>query len=161
MLRIHRAVAPLRVVLVALFAVAVLAQVLVVVGLLPGDDGPGRFTYLVWMVLPLAVLGLVCVQVVIVCTWKLLTMVKHDLIFSESALPWVDAIVWTIGAGLAVLLVACVPTFIIAEIDDAPGLAGVPLLMLLLGSAVELLMIVMRALLRQATTLRSDMEAVI
>lgn len=161
MSRINRAVLPLRLVLVALFAVVLLFQVLVVVGLQPGEDGPGQFTYLLWIVIPLAVLGLLCVQVVIVCTWALLTMVVRDRIFSEDALRWVDAIVWTIVAGLVVLAAAFVPAFIIADADDAPGVAAIPLLMGLVGSAVLLLMIVMRALLRQATTLRSDMEAVI
>lgn len=161
MSRINRAVLPLRLVLVALFAVVLLFQVLVVVGLQPGEDGPGQFTYLLWIVIPLAVLGLLCVQVVIACTWKLLTMVVRDRIFSEDALRWVDAILWTIVAGLVVLAAAFVPAFIIADADDAPGVVAIPLLMGLVGSAVLLLMIVMRALLRQATTLRSDMEAVI
>lgn len=161
MSRIHRAVAPLRVALVALFAVVVLAQVLVVVGLLPGADGPGRFTYLVPIVLPLALLGLLCVQVVIACTWKLLTLVQRDRIFSEGALRWVDSIIWTMTVGLAVLVVGFFPAFVVADADDAPGVAVIPLLFLLVGATVELLMIVMRALLRQATTLRSDLEAVI
>jgi hypothetical protein len=33
------------------------------------------------------------VQVVIVSTWKLLSMVKQDKIFTRGALVWVDAIV--------------------------------------------------------------------
>ncbi len=44
------------------------------------------------------------------------------------------------------------------------GLPGPPLVLLLVlvaGAVVGLLVVVMRALLRQATTLRTDMEAVI
>jgi Protein of unknown function (DUF2975) len=44
---------------------------------------------------------------------------------------------------------------------DDPGVPLLLMLMLLGGGALGLLMLVMRALLRQATTLRTDMEAVI
>ncbi len=111
--------------------------------------------------LAIAVPGLACVQVVLVCTAKLLTMVARDRIFSADSLPWVDAIVWAIAAGWLLFLAAGIPVFIIAELDDAPGLAALHLLLLLVGAAIGLLMVVMRALLRQATTLRADMEAVI
>ncbi|HXV94831.1 MAG TPA: DUF2975 domain-containing protein [Pseudonocardia sp.] len=163
---LHRAVAPLRVLLALLFAVMVLAQVLMLVGVLPGMLGrtagdPPELTYFRWTVLAVSVLGLLCVQVVIVCTWKLLTLVEHDRIFSASSLPWVDAIVWAIAAAWVLLLGAVVPVFAFAEVDDAPGLAALLLLMLLVGAALGLLMVVMRALLRQATMLRADMEAVI
>lgn len=40
-----------------------------------------------------AVVGLLCVQVVIVCTWRLLDMVRADRIFSQAAFRWVDGIV--------------------------------------------------------------------
>ncbi len=114
-----------------------------------------------WAVLVVAVLGLVCVQIVIVCTGRLLSLVARDRIFSAGSLPWVDAIAWAIAAAWVLLLGAFLPVFAVAEADDAPGLAALHLLLLLVGAAVGLLMVVMRALLRQATTLRADMEAVI
>ncbi len=49
----------------------------------------------------------------------------------------------------------------IAEADDSPGLGALHLLVLLVGAAVGLLMVVMRALLHQAADLRSDLEAVV
>jgi hypothetical protein len=101
--------------------------------------------------------------VVIVCTWKLLTLASHDRIFSAGALPWVDAIVWAIAVGWAMLLGAfvCAYYFVIDEVSDDPVLPALLLVLLLVGAVVGLLMLVMRALLRQATTLRTDMEAVI
>lgn len=106
----------------------------------------------------MTVFWVLCVQVVIVCTWKLLTLVKNDRIFSEASLGWVDAIVWAIAAAWVVL----VGVFLYVGFNaDDPGL---PLLLFLLVTGVTalgLLMVVMRALLRQATTLRTDMEAVI
>ena len=113
--------------------------------------------------LALAVLGLVFVQVVVICTWKLLTMVTLDRIFSASALPWVNTIVWAVTAGWVMLLgiFVCAYYFIIDEVSDDPVFPALLLLLLLVGAVVGLLMVVMRALLLQATTLRSDMEAVI
>lgn len=159
----RRAVVPLGVLLCLLFLVVTVGQGVVV---FQGwaELGSGTAVDLTrpgWAMLAVALLGLLCVQVVIVCTGKLLTMVARDSIFSDGAMPWVDAIVWAIAAGWVLLLCAAVPVFVIAELDDAPGLAALHLVLVLVGAAVGLLMLVMRALLRQATTLRVDMEAVI
>ena len=113
--------------------------------------------------LTVSVLGLACVQVVIVSTWTLLTMVTQDRIFSASAMPWVNAIVRAVAAGWVMLLGAlvCAYYFIVDEVSDDPVLPALLLLALLFGAVLGLLMVIMRALLRQATTLRADMEAVI
>ena len=166
MLTTQRAVAPLRVLLALLLGLAVAAQVALLAVTLPGllartDDDVPELTTFLWTVLAVAVLGLVCVEVVIVCTWQLLTLVRRDRIFSASSLPWVDAIVWAIAAVWLLLLGAFYPVFAMADVDDAPGLAALVLVLMVVVGAVWLVMVVMRALLRQATTLRSDMEAVI
>jgi Protein of unknown function (DUF2975) len=161
----YRTVAPLRVllaVLALLFTVVTVGQGALLVLVVPRM--PELFAGelpLGWTMLVIAVLVLLCVQVVTVCTGTLLTMVARDRIFSVTSLPWVDAIVWAIAAAWALLLCASVPVFAFAQLDDAPGLAALHLLLLLVGAAVGLLVLVMRALLRQATTLRADMEAVI
>jgi hypothetical protein len=114
--------------------------------------------YLRWPMTAVAIFVLLCVQIVIVSTWKLLTLVKHDRIFTAASLAWVDVIVWAIAAGWAVLL--GVFLYVGFTADDP----GAPLLLFLIVVGVTvlgLLMVVMRALLRQATTLRTDMEAVI
>ncbi|MEU6203044.1 MULTISPECIES: DUF2975 domain-containing protein [Micromonospora] len=142
-----------------LFGILVLFQTLS----LPGQfahmakESP-QDAYLRWPLTAITVFWVLCVQVVIVATWKLLSMVKNDRIFSQPALAWVDAIVWAIAAAWVVLL----GVFLWVGINaDDPG-APLVLLLLLIGVAViGLLMVVMRALLRQATTLRTDMEAVI
>ncbi|GAA1346399.1 DUF2975 domain-containing protein [Catellatospora bangladeshensis] len=142
-----------------LFAILVLFQVMS----LPGQfahmahESP-ELAYLRWPMTAVSVFWVLCVQVVIVATWRLLTLVQNDRIFSEAALKWVDVIVWAIAAAWAGLV--GVMTFLVFTWDD-PGL---PLLVLLLTTGVTalgLLMVVMRALLRQATALRTDMEAVI
>ena len=63
--------------------------------------------YLRWPLTAVTVFWVLCVQVVIVAIWKLLTLVKKDRIFSEASLKWVDAIVWAIvGAALVTFVVA-------------------------------------------------------
>ena len=155
----HRAVAPLRVFLVLLFGILVLFQVMSLPGQFAhmAQESP-ETAHLRWPLTAVTVFWVLCAQVVIVSTWKLLTLVKNDRIFSTASLVWVDAIVWAIGAAWAVLL--GVFLYVGFHADD-PGL---PLLLFLVLTGVTvlgLLLVVMRALLRQATALRSDMESVI
>ncbi|MER7443689.1 DUF2975 domain-containing protein [Micromonospora avicenniae] len=142
-----------------LFGILVLFQTMS----LPGQfahmakENPDQ-AYLRWPLTAVTVFWVLCVQVVIVATWRLLTMVKKDKIFTQASLAWVDAIVWAIAAAWVVLL--GVFLYVGFRADD-PG-APLLLFLLLIGVAVfGLLIVVMRALLRQATTLRTDMEAVI
>ncbi|MCE7001072.1 DUF2975 domain-containing protein [Saccharothrix sp. S26] len=159
MVTTHRAVAALRVFLVLMFGVLVLFQVMS----LPGqfrhmaEESPDQ-AHLRWPLTAITVFWVLCVQVVIVSIWKLLTLVKKDRIFSEASLRWVDLIVWAIAAGWVVF--QGVFLWVGFNADDP----GVPLVMFLMSiglTVVGLLMVVMRALLRQATTLRTDMESVI
>ncbi|MDT0533293.1 DUF2975 domain-containing protein [Micromonospora sp. DSM 115977] len=155
----HRAVAPLRVFLVVLFGILVMLQTFSLPGQFAhmAEESP-ELAYLRWPMTAVAVFWVLCVQVVVVSTWKLLTLVKRDRIFSDASLAWVDAIVWAIVAAWVVLL----GVFLYVGFNATDP--GLPLLLflLLVGVAVlGLLMVVMRALLRQATTLRTDMEAVI
>ena len=159
MLTAQRAVTPLRAFLVLLFAILVLFQTMS----LPGQfahmarEDPDM-AYLRWPATAVTVFWVLCVQVVIVCTWQLLTLVKRERIFTEASLRWVDGIVWAVAAAWVVLV--GVFGYVGFNADD-PGL---PLLLFLLVTGVSvlgLLMVVLRALLRQATTLRTDMEAVI
>ena len=153
------AVIALRIVLVAAFLLLVLFQVMS----LPGQfahmaaENPER-AWLQWPLTIFAILEVACVQVVIVSTWKLLTMVKRDQIFSRRAFAWVDAIMWAIAA--AWIMLAVFSAIVVLNADD-PGLPILLILTLVAGAAVGLVVVVLRALLRQAADLRSDLEAVI
>ncbi|MEQ4300148.1 DUF2975 domain-containing protein [Plantactinospora sp. B6F1] len=151
--------APLRVLLVLLFGILVMFQTLSLPGQFAhmAEESPDM-AYLRWPMTAISVFWVLCVQVVIVATWKLLTMVKNDRIFSEASLAWVDAIVWAIAAAWVVLV--GVLLYVGFNADD-PGLPVLLFLMSVGVAVLGLLMVVMRALLRQATTLRSDMEGVI
>ena len=155
----HRAVLALRAFLVLLFAILVMFQTVSLPGQFAhmAQESPD-LAYLRWPLTAVSVLLVLCVQVVVVCTWKLLTLVERDRIFSEASMAWVDAIVWAIAAAWVTL--AGVFGFMVLTFDD-PGLPLLVLLMTIGVAVLGLLMVVMRALLRQATNLRADMEAVI
>ena len=83
---------------------------------------------------------------------------EHDRIFSDDALRWVDVILGAIAVWWPLLSAAFLYVGFTA---DDPGVPLLMVLMLLVGGTVGLLVVVMRSLLRQATRLRTDMEAVI
>jgi hypothetical protein len=145
--------------LVVLFGILVVFQTLSLPGQFAymAEESPD-LAYLRWPMTAVSVFWVLCVQVVIVSTWKLLTMVENDRIFSKAALAWVDAIVWAVVAAWVALL--GVFLYFGLRADD-PGLPLLLFLMVIGLAVLGLLMVVMRALLRQATTLRSDMDAVI
>ena len=155
----QRAVVPLRVCLVVLFGILLVFQTLSL---------PGQFRYMAqehpedadlrWPLTAIAVFLVLCVQVVVVATWKLLGLVSADRIFTRDSLVWVNAILGAIAAAWLVLL--AIFLWVGFQADD-PGVPMLLFLLLVAGAVLGLLMIVMRALLRQATTLRTDMDAVI
>ncbi len=111
-------------------------------------DGP-RIALLV-----IVVLGILCVQVVAVCVWRLLTMVRRGTVFSHGAFRFVDVIFGAIAAAAVLMFGIAV---ILAPGDIAPGVV-----MLICGAAlmiggVALLVLVLRTLLAQAVA--RDVEA--
>ena len=160
----RQVVLPLRILLALACAALLAAQVWAVPGVLPDIPEPSlEQTAMRATMAAVSVAGLLCVQVVIVCTWQLLTLVRDDRIFSAGSLPWVNAIVGALAVGWLMLLAAfvCAYYFIVDEVSDDAALPAVLLVLLLVGAVVGLLVVVMRALLKQATVLRADLEAVI
>ncbi|GAA4916171.1 DUF2975 domain-containing protein [Membranihabitans marinus] len=152
-------VAALRIFLVLLFAILLFFQLF---------SFPKEFAHraemnpesahLQWPATITTIFWVLCVQAVVVCIWKLLTLVARDRIFSEASMVWVNIIMGALAAGWITLL--GVFLYIGFRATD-PALPLILALFLAILTVVTLLMLVMRALLRQATTLRSDMEAVI
>ena len=114
--------------------------------------------YLRWPLTAWAVAELLCVQVVIVCIWRLLGMVREQRIFTESAFVWVDTILGAMG--VAWVLLAGLSLWAVSQADD-PGGPMALFAVVLASAVVVLLMAVMRELLRQATVLRTDLDGVI
>jgi len=93
------------------------------------------------------VLGVVTMQVFAVCVWQLLSRVRLGSVFTASSFRYVDVIVGAVGTaavlvfGLALLLAAG---------EAAPGVVGLVCGAALVLGGVALLVVVMKALLRQA-----------
>ena len=158
MLTTQRVVYVLRGLLVLAFAAILLLQVMSVPGTLAYNAGQSDDPFWHFPLLVVIEAELVCVHVVVVTTWFLLGMVQQDRIFSDAAFRWVDVILGAMAA--AWLVWAGLGAFIVLTSDD-PGLPLMMAIMLLAGAVVGLLVLVMRALLKQATMLRTDMDAVI
>ena len=159
MLTTRQVVLLLRVLLVTAFAAVLLLQVMSVPGTLDyraevnPDLGWRR-----WVLLVVLELELVVAQVAIVCTWMLLGMVQQDRIFTSDAMRWVNVMIGALGVGW--LTWAGLSTAIVLDADD-PAMPLMLAIMLLAGAVFILILVVMRALLRKATSMHADLEGVI
>jgi Protein of unknown function (DUF2975) len=146
----------LRAVIVVLFAGSVFVQA-VMAPLMAGNlrQLEPEHAYLGTPLLVVVVLGMVTVEVVLACVWRLGTMARAGTVFSTGALRYVHVVIGMMGTaavlvfGLAVVL--------------APGDAVPPgLVMLICGASVAvfgmaLIVLLLRMLLAQAVA--RDVEA--
>ena len=106
-------------------------------------------------VIVIVLLGIATTQVVMVCVWRLLTMVRRGTVFSPAAFRYVDVVIGAIGVASAL-------TFALG-VTLAPGEDVAPGIVLLIGglavmvAGVALLVLVLRMLLAQAVA--RDAEA--
>ena len=145
-----------RIVLAMVLAGSLFVQ-LVMVPLLAADlnDLRPSYAYLRTPLLIIVVLGIVTIQVVLVCVWRLVTMVRRGTVFSDAAFRYVNIVIGAIAA-------ASLLTFALGVLL-APGEAVAPGIVLLIGGAavlvagIALIVLVMRMLLAQAVA--RDAEA--
>jgi hypothetical protein len=146
----------LRIVLATVLAGSLFVQA-VMVPLLAADlDGlDPNYANLRTPILVITVLGIVTIQVVLVCVWRLLTMVRRGTVFSHAAFRYVDVVIGAVAA-------ASLLTFGLG-VTLAPGEAVAPGIVLLIGGAgvlvagIALIVLVLRMLLAQAVA--RDAEA--
>jgi hypothetical protein len=139
----------LRLVLAMVLAGSLFVQV-VMVPLLASDlDGlDPEYAHLGTPLIVIPFLGIVTVQVVVVCVWRLLTMVRRGTVFSHAAFRYVDVIFGAIAVA-SVLMFGLGVTL-------APGDAVAPGIVVLIGGAavliagIALIVLVLRMLLAQA-----------
>ncbi|HJQ47158.1 MAG TPA: DUF2975 domain-containing protein [Amycolatopsis sp.] len=114
----------------------------------------------------IVILGMLSVQVALVCVWRLVTMVRRGTVFSHAAFRYVDLV---IGAIVAAALVWFAVTAI-----NAPGQRDDPGVTVIMGGigvailGVALIVLVLRMLLAQAVAreveasqLRAELDEVI
>ena len=144
----------LRAVIVALLVGSVFAQT-VMVALLADELEDGVLADRSTPILVITVLGAVTVQVVLVCVWRLVTMVRLGTVFSHAAFRYVHIVT---GAFVAAALLVFALGVVLA-----PGEAVAPGVVLVVGGVglavlgVALIVLVLRMLLAQAVA--RDVEA--
>lgn len=147
-------VGALRVVLVVVLAGTVFVQAGMVWVLVSGND-PEDGSLPLTPLRVCTILGMVAVQVALVCVWRLVTMVRRGTVFSRTAFRYVDVM---IGAIVAAALVWFTVTAV-----NAPGQRDDPGVTVIMGGVgvailgVALIVHVLRMLLAQA--LARDVEA--
>ena len=149
----------LRALVVALGAGLLLVQVMIVPLLMADLAAEPEAAHLRWPLGIIAVLGIGTVEVALVCLWRLLTMVRRGTVFSAAAFRYVDAV---IGAALPAWLLAIVLAFVLAPGETvAPGVVLLVVIGGVAAAGVALLVLVLRALLAQATALRTELDEVV
>jgi hypothetical protein len=145
----------LRAVLVLVLTGTVLLQALMVWVLVSGSD-PEDGSLPLTALRVITILGMISVQVIGVCVWRLVTMVRRGTVFSHAAFRYVDIV---IGAIMAAAMVWFVVTAV-----NAPGQRDDPGVTVIMGGigvgilGVALIVLVLRMLLAQAVA--RDVEAV-
>ncbi|MEU1553671.1 DUF2975 domain-containing protein [Streptomyces scabiei] len=158
-------VGALRAVLVVVLVGTVFVQVSMVWTLVSGND-PEDGSLPLTPLRVITALGMAAAQVVLVCVWRLVTMVRRGTVFSHAAFRYVD---YVIGAIVAASLLWFAVTAL-----NAPGQRedpGVTVIMAGVGVAilgVALLVLVLRMLLAQAvardvaaTRMQAELDEVI
>ena len=146
------AILALRAVIALMFASLLVVQGMVVPAVGRDlDEAGAEVAHLRWPMVIILFLGVLAVQVALVCIWQLLTMVRRDTVFSAAAFRYVDVI---IGAAVGMTLLAMVLSFLLAPGEDvAPGIV----LLIVIGgmgtAGIALLVLVLRVLLAKAVAL--------
>ena len=148
------AVRALRTVLVGVLASTLFVQVVMVWASINGNDAEDGSLPMIPLRL-IVLLGVVAGQVIVVCVWRLVTMVRRGTVFSHAAFRYVDIV---IGA----IVTAALVWFAVTAIN-APGQRADPGVTLIMGGVgvailgVALIVLVLRMLLTQAVA--RDVEA--
>jgi len=147
-------VSALRAVLAAVLAGTVFVQAGMVWTLVSGSD-PEDGSLPLTALRVITIVGMVTVQVAVVCVWQLVAMVRRGTVFSHAAFRYVDTV---IGAIVAAALLWFAVTAI-----NAPGQRDDPGVTLIMGGigvailGVALIVLLLRMLLAQAVA--RDTEA--
>ena len=137
----------LRAVLAVVLVGTVFVQVSMVWVLATGNDPEDGLLPLTALRV-ITILGMVSVQVALVCVWRLVTMVRRGTVFSHAAFRYVDVM---IGA-----IVAAALMWFAVTVLNAPGQRADPGVTVIMGGigvailGVALIVLVLRMLLAQA-----------
>lgn len=155
-----RVILALRALIATMLLLLLVAQVIAVpfVAASFAGDYPD-FAYLMVPGIVAAIVLILCVQLVFVCVWKLLTLVQRERIFSSDAFRYVDVILFTIVAA-TVLVGAALVTLLIAG-ATTPSISLLVVFGIVVGAGLSLLVVVLRGLLTKALQLQQDLSEVV
>ena len=145
-------------VLLLVFAAAIQIWLLPAIAAEFAADAP-EFAYLHWPYLIVCELLMVGFDVALIAIWRLLSLTASSSVFSDAAFRWVGLIIGCIGFD-TVLVIGLLAHNLIASLGP-PILVIALTILTVVGTALTLLMIVMRGLLTAATAQREELEAVI
>ncbi|MFE6736267.1 DUF2975 domain-containing protein [Microbacterium sp. NPDC057650] len=155
-----RATLALKAMIVVMLALLLVAQVFMIPGV--AASTAERNPEVAFLEIPGiigAVLFLALIEVVLVCVFQLLGLVRSDRIFSSDAFRYVDVIGATMLASAVLVAVSYVVVF--AARAANPGLTILALLGVTVSIALALLVRVMRGLLHKALQLEQDLSEVV
>ena len=117
-----------------------------------------EYAYLEIPGIVVSLLFLVCVQLALVCVWRLLSLVRGSSIFSRDAFKWVDAILALVIVATLLILASLITLTAVGISSPANMLC---ILGVILGSGFALLVVVLRGLLHKASELEQDLSEVV
>ena len=117
-----------------------------------------EFAYLQWPGILVSTVFLLCVQLALLCVWRLLTLVQGSSIFSQNAFKWVDAILWLVITATLLSLASFITLTVVGNSSTVNLLC---ILGVILGAGFALLVVVLRGLLHKASQLEQDLAEVV
>ncbi|HJX76720.1 DUF2975 domain-containing protein [Glutamicibacter sp.] len=127
------------------------------------QENASQFPEVAFLAAPYAavvIMGIACMQVALVAIWKLLSLVENHTIFNQRAFVWVNTIIGAIA--LATVLVLGLGSHLLGIINvGGPGIVLAVMAATACGIALLLLMLVMKGLLRGATSLEAELAEVV
>ena len=142
-----------KVLIVLLFAVLLVGQVWIVPAM--AEDAASTAPEFAGLRVP----GIVLTVLLLVCVWRLLSLVDRDEIFQPRAFGWVNAIIIAVLA--AVVLVIAGMILIDRAQAGSPFVLICGILAIIVGLGIALVVVVLKELLRQAAQLEQDMSEVV
>jgi len=155
-----RITAALKALIVVLLALLLATQVALIPGVavLAAERNP-ELAYLAGPGIVGGIVLVALIELVLVCVWRLLSLVRQDRIFSSGAFLYVDIIMVTMAAA-AVLIAAAVVVLLLGHAVN-PSILLLGVVGVVIGIALALLVGVMRGLLRKALELEQDLSEVV
>jgi hypothetical protein len=115
-------------------------------------------SHLRWPILIGSIFAILCVEVVLVCTWNLVNAIQRNRIFDPHSFTWIAWVIRCLAA-LAALILA----LLVVDVINAIGPITIPAIIaigLISTTGMLLLMITMKNLLMQVTSLQDEVDGV-